>query len=137
MNLLICIIAPGWADAPTRFDTMYMELLMGDGESERPQEDFEVEISDLDQVGATTGPSKAIALSSAAPIFAKPAQVATGRYHGNCSAGGLDHPGKHCSCARAGERRIERPDTYPAAGFSAWDRSLLHPGWPIVGAPLH
>ncbi len=58
MNLLICIIAPAWGDAPTRFDTMYMEPLMGDGESERPQEDFEVEISDLDQVGATTGPSK-------------------------------------------------------------------------------
>ncbi len=31
---------------------------MNDGESERPQEDFEVEISDLDQVGATGGPSK-------------------------------------------------------------------------------
>ncbi len=31
---------------------------MNDDESERPHEDFEVEISDLDQVGATTGPSK-------------------------------------------------------------------------------
>jgi hypothetical protein len=58
MNLLVCIIAPAWGDAPTRFDIMYMELLMGDDESERPQEDFEVEISDLDQVGATTGPAK-------------------------------------------------------------------------------
>jgi hypothetical protein len=33
---------------------------MADGEFERPQEDFEVEIADLDQVGATPGPSKSL-----------------------------------------------------------------------------
>ncbi len=33
---------------------------MADGEFERPQEDFEVEIADLDQVGATPGPLKSL-----------------------------------------------------------------------------
>lgn len=33
---------------------------MADSEFERPQEDFEVEIADLDQLGATPGPSKSL-----------------------------------------------------------------------------
>jgi hypothetical protein len=41
---------------------------MADGEFERPQEDFEVEIADLDQVGATPGLSKSLR-SVALPRF--------------------------------------------------------------------
>src|SRR6266702_5845953 len=51
-------IAPAWGDAPTHFDMLDREPLMAAGEFERPQEDFEVEVADLEQVGATPGPSK-------------------------------------------------------------------------------
>lgn len=42
---------------------------MADSEFERPQEDFEVEVADLDQLGATPGPSKSLR-SVALPRFA-------------------------------------------------------------------
>ena len=78
---------------------------MGDVESEQPQEDFEVEIVDLDELAsgadASNSSNKRLPRPSQPLRFlASQARLAARRNHKCGCAGGLDDPGKYGPGAR-------------------------------------